>query len=199
MFSRRDWEVVHTPEEADLMQFVGGADVNPYLYFQGVHSETHFSSNRVMIDAVAYKIAQEKRIPAAGICRGGQFLWTMNGGQLFQHVNNHGQNHTLYSYQDHKPICTASSVHHQMMMDTDRTLKDSIPIAYAKESTRKEWVDLDKGFDFRMYDDPVDDMEIAVFPKTRSLCFQPHPEYLQCEESEDLYFNLIWQYLIPKG
>lgn len=200
MFSTRGWEVVSDPNDADLIQFTGGSDISPSLYSQPAHPRTYPAPSRDDREIAVFKAFVGKK-PMAGICRGGQLLWALNGGQLFQHVDNHsGKKHPLYSYDKEAFICNATSIHHQMMMETDCTLKNAKVLAFARESFNKEWMkDEESGIQSRRYDIPEDDLEAAVFINNKTLCFQPHPEAHGGEECADYYFSLIWNYLVNKG
>lgn len=81
-------------DEADVVVFIGGEDINPILYDQK-NVASHFNDHRDALEVEIYKRAQEKGKVCFGICRGAQFLHAMNGGGLAR-VNNHaGRNHMI--------------------------------------------------------------------------------------------------------
>jgi hypothetical protein len=75
-------------DECDLVVFAGGADVNPALYNERAMACTTFSQSRDQEEVRVYHTARRLGLPMFGICRGAQFLHVMNGGQLWQNVNN---------------------------------------------------------------------------------------------------------------
>ena len=77
-------------QDAHIVCFTGGEDVNPELYGEKPLKGTHFSRDRDGVEAYYYGEALSAGKPMVGICRGGQFLNVMNEGKLWQDVNNHG-------------------------------------------------------------------------------------------------------------
>ena len=186
MFEKKGWRITDNSEIADLIQFTGGSDVTPYYYGQEAHPTVQNNEERDEREAKFYT-GLSNTTPKAGICRGGQFLHVMNGGSLFQDVNNHAifNTHPVYLMDGSKVQVT--STHHQIMKGLGMLPIDIIGVAY--ESTRREWVEegeiiVENKKDF--------DYEILFYGGTNSLCFQPHPEY-GVKECEDLYFGLLFQ------
>ena len=186
MFKNRGWKVVDDINKANLIQFTGGEDVDPNLYGEAPHPETFVNKMRDKVEQQIYNKVKNK-IPMTGICRGGQFLHVMNGGQMFQNVNNHGRSHKV-RIEGEDIIC--SSTHHQMM----RMYNPDVEIlGYCFESTKKEYVRFDGKVDEYVGDD--EDIEVLFYPNSSCLCFQPHPEFYQ-DECQDVYFNLIHRLLM---
>ena len=176
MFMNRGWEVVYN-EEPDLIQFTGGSDVTPSLYGQDMHPQTLNNPERDEREVEIFKLY--KGYPMAGICRGAQFLHVMNGGEMYQHVDNHAIQGTHPVFIDGK-IVQCTSTHHQMM----KYFIQSEVIGHSVEAKNKEFMkDGEIVTKWGGYD-----LEIVLYPNT--LCFQPHPEY-GVEECEELYFNLL--------
>ena len=212
MFMERGWEVVGEPWNADLVQFTGGADVTPSYYGQEAHPATFNDPARDKRESTLYQTVRENRIPMAGICRGGQFLWVMNGGSLYQHVDGHAiaGTHPVYKEgageRSEEFICNVTSTHHQMMRliepwDSGSKLDPNAHIlAFGRESTTKEWMTYTEGMKQTLTpDDWYDfDIEVAHFKDTNCLCFQPHPEHPEAE-CRDYYFELIRDYLVKEG
>lgn len=184
MFEKRGWRITENPEIADLIQFTGGADVTPFYYGEQAHPTTQNNEQRDEREVKLYKSLSDKK-PKVGICRGGQFLHVMNGGSLYQDVNNHGLFNTHLIYLMDGRRVPVTSTHHQMMKDIMSV--DVIGVAY--ESTKKEWVEEGKVI-FEIDENRFKDYEILFYRKTNSLCFQPHPEY-RVKSCEDLYFELL--------
>lgn len=187
MFLKQGWEVVdYIDKNIDLIQFTGGEDVDPSYYGQTKHPRTYSNPKR---DAYEANIFNEWKgeVPMAGICRGGQFLNVMNGGSMWQHVDNHALSkthdaHCLIT----DTIYQVTSTHHQMM----------IPAVHAKLlltaslSTRREDAD-------SVVEGVGTDTEAVYYGDTQCLCFQPHPEYVSINhECQILYFEYINRFLL---
>src|SRR5690606_10288046 len=89
MFTKRGWKEAENVFDADLMLFCGGSDVDPSYYNHNKHSTTYSNIERDKHETKKWELAKELGIPCAGICRGGQFLHVMNGGELYQNVDGH--------------------------------------------------------------------------------------------------------------
>lgn len=174
--------------------FRGGDDIHPSLYGEKRAPESFapgLMSLRDSYESRMYRFAAEKGIPMLGICRGSQFLCAMNGGKLVQHVNSHGIAGT-------HPIITidgrffeATSTHHQMMYPWP--IKSHKLIAWA--APRRSDVYVMNINDRR--DDIIAEPEVVLFPKTRSLGIQGHPEYLTQTHPYTVYCNeLVKEYLL---
>lgn len=191
MFEDNGWSSVDTIEDADLVQFCGGSDVNPALYGEKTHWTSHVNLERDEYEAKMYEIAFENHCAIAGICRGAQFVHVMNGGKLFQNVTNHGLLNTHMAYIEVPDLLhlapysvSVSSTHHQMMREGRGTL-----LLSAGEATLRE---TDTGRDMK----PGLDVEAVYHETTNSLCYQPHPEfYTKNHECQKLYFDFIEELL----
>lgn len=190
MFKDRGWLIVDNVSDADLVQFTGGPDVNPSLYGEKKHATTTFNPDRDSYEMVMFDMAVQEGKPMAGICRGGQFLHVMNGGKLYQDVDKHALLSTHKAVilderleADGRLEIDVTSTHHQMMDDS------SCDVVLASwESTRKE---TDEGL-VKDQNDYGWDVECAWHYETRSLCYQPHPEYCQkTHDCQKLYFEAI--------
>lgn len=191
MFEENGWSCVDVIEDADLVQFCGGSDVSPALYGEKQHWTSRCSLERDEYETRMYELAFENHCAIAGICRGAQFVHVMNGGKLFQNVNNHGLVDTHRAYIEVSSLIhlarhgvDVSSTHHQMMREGVGTL-----LLSAGEATRKE---TDSGLAMGY----STDVEAVYHENTNSLCFQPHPEYFKKDhECQKLYFALIEELL----
>lgn len=177
-------------DEADIVQFIGGADVNPMLYGEQPLSVTSYNVHTDDRDLIGWRAAKDKI--KVGICRGGQFLNVMNGGKLWQDVNNHcGSHWAVDRFTGQRVMVT--STHHQQF----RPAQTAITILTARETTFKKsaehvWNLKDNGTaadDFFKIDH-----EVVWYPDTRSLCFQPHPEYPEAYDKCTPYFrDVLWK------
>lgn len=170
MFIRAGWDIAKTIEEADLVQFTGGADVSPELYGEK-NAHSYVSVDRDLSDLCAFRQALALGKPMAGICRGGQFLNVMSGGKMVQHVEGHA-NGKMHKAEGIVYPCLnkidVTSTHHQMMVPgiNATVLMVADIVGYA-------------------------DTEAVFYPNTMALCFQPHPEFPGADECRKVYFNYL--------
>lgn len=186
MFYARGWDMAADPEEADLIQFTGGEDVSPMLYGEPRHPRTGNSLRRDEFEAnIFHHYRDDKKM--AGICRGGQFLCVMNGGRMFQDVDNHAIHGTHVALElSTGKAWNVTSTHHQMMRISGTTGK--LLLAAQARATYKE-----DGWQDNIYEGVLD-VESVLWTtyKMPHLSFQPHPEYVQPgEDTEELYFKLL--------
>lgn len=190
IYLERGWGITREMSEASLVHFCGGVDINPALYGQKPHPRTQaFSTRRDELEIEAYHQAVKLGKPIAGICRGAQLINVLNGGSLWQHVDNHqGQHNIIDAFTGE--VKRVNSVHHQMM----RPAEDAVLVAYADEASSKECMEGEDvhclvGHTLHGEKDP----EIVFYPKTKSLCFQAHPEF--DEMTAKVYFHYLDKYL----
>lgn len=188
MFMNRGWIVCYQLEDADLVVFPGGADVSPELYGQAKHPYSVVCERDDKTDIAVYERAQHKGIACVGICRGGQFLNVMNGGSMYQHVNNHRGNHQAVTSTGWELEVT--STHHQMMIPDE----DGVVLLKAGRSNRREYMGEEQETiaDIGVHED----VESVYYPETNSLCFQPHPEYMDWKsDCQTLFFKYLSEHL----
>lgn len=195
MWVAEGWKVVHNFLHADLIQFTGGADVNPELYGELQLSKTHCNTARDVKEQVIFKMALAQNKPMAGICRGGQFLNVMCGGRLYQDVDNHAiqGTHEVTDVETDETF-QVTSTHHQMMVEG----KEGVPILTASESTRKERNNRRAGNTLTVFvgtEKKNDDLEAVFYPRTNVFCFQPHPEFANHDELRHRYVSYVERYL----
>jgi len=187
MFLRNGWEVVNDIDDADAIQFTGGEDVDPMLYDEPAHPTTGANARRDSYEANIFNTyAGEKAM--LGICRGGQFLCVMNGGRLWQDVDNHCQgNHYLTDLTTASSVLV-SSTHHQMMDPRGVPSHEVLATAGLTKVKRDGWGSNVKQ-DLTNFDR---DVEAVYFPESETLCFQPHPEFFKEDHPcQILYFKYI--------
>lgn len=182
MFIANGWKVTvnSLDTDVDLVQFTGGADVDPSYYHEQRHPATHSDPRRDAAEASIY-LEFVGKVPMAGICRGGQFLNVMNGGKMWQHVNNHTSPHLAFDELSQKTF-PVTSTHHQMMIPA----KDGVVLMSADMS------DVKQGFDVEVLGHKEEDVEAIFYEETSCLCFQPHPEYMRIgQPGHDVYFKYL--------
>jgi carbamoylphosphate synthase small subunit len=187
------------PDEADWVLFTGGEDVDPAFYDEPRLQRTFSNPARDQREQVIFNHCVEEGIPMVGICRGGQFLNVMNGGRMWQDVNNHGGNHQMLIADGKKKtkMIEVTSTHHQMMIPTKEgkvlgigVTADGKPIttnriAYGREVSGP-------------MDPKEPDIEVVLYEKTRSLCFQPHPEFdFAPKECKEFFDRSVEEHILP--
>lgn len=186
MFLKAGYEIVSRIEDADLVCFTGGEDVTPSLYGEPSHPNTFSNMMRDSFESKIFNLcANTYKLPMVGICRGGQFLNVMNGGKMYQHVSRHCEDHFLTTSGGEQLM--VSSTHHQIM----RPAPHGTVLAVANQEGFKQHVGADGSI--VTVEDGEEDEEVVLYKKTRSLCFQPHPEFVGpgYEEMTEYFFNLL--------
>jgi|GEM_PF-3174811 len=175
LFAACGFGKAETVADADLVVFVGGADIDPALYNQKPLPHTSFHKARDDMEVDVYIECVALRKPMYGICRGAQFLHAMNGGELWQHVEGHaGPDHVIYDIEEDCYV-TATSVHHQMLALNDRIdvlacTKDQVSRKFYSDTMV---IDLDKEGDNNGVEIEI---EAGAYHDTRCLFVQGHPE-----------------------
>lgn len=182
-------------EDADVILFTGGEDVDPHLYGEVPLAKTHYSKLRDEREQKIFDRALELGIPMVGICRGGQFLNVMNKGKMWQHVSCHTRNHLMrievppFNKGKRRTI-EVTSTHHQMMIPTD----EAIILGTAMEALEKDCV----GYTKIGKDENDPDTEVVLYEDTHCLCFQPHPEFNHAPaECVDFFEECLDAYIYP--
>lgn len=194
MYEDRGWVVSDTVEDADFIQFCGGSDVTPSYYGHSKHPQTGNNERRDLREKEIYEKALRLGKNILGICRGGQFLHVMNGGTMIQHCDGHAlyEGHELLDAVSRREV-HVTSTHHQMMVVCP--FSPGFVVAGCPDSrcSRKEYLR------DRYIEDYIDeglhprDVEVVWYKDTKSLCFQPHPEFGP-GECQDYFFELIGRY-----
>ncbi len=185
MFSRARCYNAKTPEEADLVVFAGGADVNPALYGELPHETTVHDEERDKEDINLYNLCHSLGIPMFGICRGAQFLAVMNGFKLYQDVDGHNQNHGIFDRKNKKYLQPVSSVHHQMVISGP----GMEVIAHGHNSKTRWFNDTTKAVGNHQ------DVEAFFIRDTCCIGVQGHPEYRGYAEYTKWCLDLIYDYV----
>jgi gamma-glutamyl-gamma-aminobutyrate hydrolase PuuD len=189
MWEDNGHEIVEDVEDADIVQFTGGADVSPVLYEESRHPATHYDAMRDSHECNVFEYVRDIGVPMVGICRGAQFLNVMNGGAMWQDCDNHaiGGTHLAVDTETGKMI-PVTSTHHQMM----RPSEDGVVLMVASEATRLENVEDGKVVVHKAQ--RGEDIEAVWYPQTLSFCYQPHPEFLDKNAPcQQWYFRKIDQ------
>lgn len=168
--------LINRIEDADVVLFTGGEDVDPSLY--GCERESYTCSNkeRDLAEKKIFESVKPNQL-CLGICRGSQFLCVMNGGILVQHCTGHAVGRT-HEITDGSTIYQITSTHHQMQYPYNLNENDYDLLytsSYRMSSVYAgEGIDMD---DIRRYGEP----EIVLYHKKdlpKCLAVQGHPEMI---------------------
>lgn len=174
------YEAVLDFDKADAVCFTGGADVEPRRYGEIELDTTYSDRHRDQNDLWMFNKAQAAGKLLIGICRGGQFLNVMNGGKLWQDIDGHTVDHELVDKQTGE-VVLVTSTHHQEMRPTDEAvILATARVAYQKRSATLK---------FRNVSEP--DIEAVWYRASKSLCFQPHPEFYGADSTRQYFFSLL--------
>jgi putative glutamine amidotransferase len=185
MFARAGCSKAKSIDKADLVVFPGGADVNPKIYGQPKHTLTRFNEERDKNETEVFIHCLKNGIPMVGICRGAQFLHVMQGGNLYQHVNNHQSPHAMYDVEQGLTFERVPSTHHQMVR-FDENLNMQV-IAHSVGISNVRFTDplrADRGLDHQ-------DIEAVWYPNNCILTVQGHPEYMGFARYTNWFLKLI--------
>lgn len=181
-----DATLVNSVEEADVVLFTGGEDVDPSLYGCEKDSHTFSNINRDLEEAEEFKKIRPDQL-ALGICRGSQFLCVMNGGLLVQHCSGHALRST-HAISNDEIMYEITSTHHQMQYPYNLSDKD-YTILYSSGALS----------DFYIGDkiDPAvinEEPEIVLYHKEgfpKCLAVQGHPEMMPNSSVAKMISNLV--------
>lgn len=161
-------KIVDSFEEADLILFAGGEDVCPEYYNEPKHPTTSYNKNRDEYEIPLFKKAIEDGKYILGICRGSQLACVMNGGKLVQHQQNRSYLHEMYDITG--GLYMVTSTHHQAQYPFNLPITDYKVLGYTKNLSAFH----KDGNDNEM--NPKMECEIVLYPKTKCLAIQSHPE-----------------------
>lgn len=175
LFSRAGCYRAETVEEADIVVFGGGSDVEPLLYGEDNsmrHFSTYYAPDRDAADMKIYLQARSQGTPMMGVCRGAQFLHVMNGGKLYQDINGHQGAHKAWALREQMLIEKVSSVHHQSCVFNKEM---EILLTTSQSNVRHLNKDV-------VEKSPKPDIEAFYYRDTGCFGVQGHPEYADCNK-----------------
>lgn len=183
MFKQAGYALATSMQEADLLCFTGGADVSPELYGEE-NVGSYCSPERDKYEEQVFDWAYAHDVPMVGVCRGGQFLNVMNGGKMWQDVDNHAISGTHKAMCKHWGEIMVSSTHHQMMRAGDGAeVLVSANLASYKMNANGAKYSWDGNFG--------DDCEVLYYKDAKSLCYQPHPEIVNEDHQCRKHFLML--------
>jgi GMP synthase-like glutamine amidotransferase len=184
MFQKKGWDLygIDTEEAPTLIVFTGGEDVTP-AYYGEKNVASYCNPQRDTYEKGIFDSFPD--VSKVGICRGGQFLNVMSGGRMFQDTDRHDRYHNLKDLLTGKTHFV-SSTHHQMMRPSG--LGEIVAVADESTYRMADQAHHEKSMEF------YQDIEVVYYPRTKSLCFQPHPEYGGKDGTFDYFFELLERY-----
>lgn len=160
--------LVDTPDEADILWFTGGEDVDPGMYGEVANRRTYYSVQRSYEEDQLIQWFPDKL--KVGICRGIQQFNVSNGGKLVQHCSNHAGVSHLVKDEETQECFRVNSAHHQMIIPSEGC---KVLLYSATEPCK---IKLDGN------DRPIQldqDPESAWYPQLNAFGVQYHPEWLE--------------------
>lgn len=199
LFYAHDWRATRDLHQADLVVFTGGEDINPALYSENaIPAVTYFNDQRDLFERQHFDNARNLGVPMVGICRGAQLLNVLNGGRLWQDVDNHTGSHYIVDIESGDQTYVSSTHHQQMRMG-----KGSILVAKSTQTKRLSSAPsictYKEAEGVRIVPSTEEDFdpEVVWYPGNRSLCFQPHPEIPNAHSTRKYFWNVVERYLDP--
>lgn len=175
-----DYTLVNNINDADIVMFTGGEDVDPSLYKTKPHMLTYSNIPRDKQEKEIFESIKPHQ-KVIGICRGSQFLSVMNGGKLVQHVNNHG---IWGTHQIINPITEEvfeiTSTHHQMQYpyQLPSDYYEVLFISHQHQATCYEGIDLTRKELLYLHANEPEIVKYTVPNKPVCLAIQGHPEMM---------------------
>lgn len=200
-----DKQLVENIEDADVIVFTGGCDINPKLYGCAQHESTSFYQQRDDFEVQAYKQVRQDQV-CYGACRGAQLGCALNGAILVQDVSNHwcGGTHGIsrvFGEEELPEELAVPSLHHQMMYPYDLP-KEDYDLLYVSKHNRSQYYHGDKITDEKVAKlREIGEPEVVIFHKKGNPVFfgvQGHPEMLSPDHPTNIVFNKILRKLIHK-
>lgn len=196
MFYDAGWRGTRDPMMADLLVFTGGADISPSLYHEKPITQCGAPDlTRDKVEREAFDTGKNFEIPMVGICRGAQILNALNGGRLWQDVDGHRGNHKARDLFTNE-IFEVTSTHHQMMRPTHEAVVIAIAEADPNLSSLCTYKRAD-GIEIEPSTKDIDP-EVVFYESTKSLCFQPHPEYNSRTDTPGYFWSCLNKYILDK-
>lgn len=173
----KNFELTNNIEEADIVMFTGGCDINPEIYGCKKHPSTYYDAKRDAFELEAFKKIRPDQF-CIGTCRGAQLCCALYGGRLIQDVSNHSSygTHKIINLNNNSDAYEITTIHHQMMYPFNMP-KEHYSILYVTPNLSSYY----KG---DQIDIPPYDPEIILFHKKgmpTCLGIQGHPEMMRAD------------------
>ena len=187
-----DMSLVDNLEDADIVVFTGGEDVDPSLYGEKKHETTYSNIERDLEEKAIFEKIKTNQL-VVGICRGSQLMCVLNGGKLVQNCNNHGifGTHSITCFGEIDEIYEITSTHHQMQYPYNLKNSDYTLVATSQYNRSNNYEGSGISINaIRSMGEP----EIVIYHKEgkpRCIAIQGHPEYMRKEAPVVTYLNTL--------
>lgn len=175
LFASLGYDVTHDAShlpEVNVVVFTGGSDVSPYIYGEEPDGARGCDPRRDEIELSIWNGAKTLDLPCVGICRGGQLLNVLNGGQMIQDI---------------KPMLSGDVM--MGNLNTDEELKVRVDHHQGMISgENSETIGIYDLFCGQYYSYEI------FYPETKDLCVQYHPEWGH-EGTKQRFISLLERFL----
>ena len=178
---KQEYEIIKRLEDADLVIFTGGEDVNPSLYNVEPHRTTYFNGVRDLYEEIEFNKAVKLGKFITGICRGAQFTSVMSGAKLIQHMSHPHYHEINCSNGEHYEVI---STHHQLQYPFGLPDEDYTLYGWAENLSPFHWIDNTLNLP-----EMSKEAEIVKYHKTNCLSIQSHPELMDKNSPFVNYLN----------
>lgn len=168
-------ELTENLEDAQVVLFTGGEDVDPSIYGRIKYPSTYSNLDRDLYEKDIFsKIAKNQLV--VGICRGSQFICTMNGGILVQDCKGHAlmTTHPIFEFKGDM-VYEITSTHHQMQYPfvLPSNVYDVLYYAYNGKDFHGDGIDPNRLYHF--------EPEVVLYHSEdlpKCIAIQGHPEMI---------------------
>lgn len=174
-------ELVDDWEQADILWFAGGEDVDPAIYNAPTHPYTSYSVRRSYQEDQLIRLSKGRGKLLVGTCRGHQQFHASSGGTLIQHTNHHaGRDHMVMDVRTGEMVGYVTSAHHQAVLETEGiNMEILLTTPKVLATTQQIGADNSQGF----IEVPIEkEIEAAFWPDINALGIQGHPEWMSGDE-----------------
>jgi gamma-glutamyl-gamma-aminobutyrate hydrolase PuuD len=194
-------QLTYNMNEADIVLFTGGSDVDPSFYGREKDPSTYSNIVRDREEQREFDRAIELKVPLImGICRGLQYINVMHGGIMIQDVTHHAMGAT-HGMTNGEELYEINSLHHQMVYPYN--IKDyKYDILYWADPPRSRHY---YGITPEELNELKCEPEVVLYhtnEHTKCLGIQGHPEMLhwrdQYHPTLDMLNKLVNKYLYVK-
>ncbi len=182
-------ELVDSLEDANVVLFTGGEDVDPSIYGCKKHNTTYSNIKRDLKEKAIFEKVNPKTQICVGICRGSQLICALNGGILVQNCDNHAIG-TTHEIKGNDMIYQITSTHHQMQYPFYLNKEDYDLLYVSRYLASFYEGDKININELHEYGDP----EVVLYHKKglpKCLAIQGHPEMIPNSPVSKMLSNLI--------
>lgn len=194
-FTEDDEVIAAQLDQVQGLILSGGHDVDPHLYGEEPLQKLGKTwPERDHFDMLLLKLAEEKKIPVLGVCRGFQIINVAHGGSLYQDLS-YREESTLKHSQDH----TSDLPTHKMSLQADSKLAEILGQTEFMVNSFHHQVVHTPAADLKAVGQASDGVIEALENKDGNVIgVQWHPEMLH-RNKKAAFMNQIFQWLIDSA